>query len=76
MAFEDYKAEIAILLSQVDNDPGDVHEIHMRLHGLLNTLRAEGLPIPDDLRDLEDYLDRQFSVTDGEDGDNSGGKDG
>lgn len=76
MAFEDYKAEIAILLSQVDNDPGDVHEIHMRLHALLNTLRAEGLPIPDDLRDLEDYLDRRFSVTDGEDGDNSGGKDG
>ncbi len=66
MAFEDYKAEIALLLSQIDNDPGDEHEIHMRLHTLLNTLRAEGLPIPDDLRDLEDYLDRQFSTDGGE----------
>ncbi len=67
MAFEDYKAEIALLMSQIDGDPGDVHEIHMRLHTLLNTLRAEGLPIPDNLRDLEEYLDRQFSTGGGGD---------
>lgn len=62
MAFEDYKAEIALLLTQIDGDPGDVHEIHMRLHTIINTMRAEGLPVPDDLKKLEADLDAMFAV--------------
>lgn len=62
MAFDDYKAEIALLLSQIDGDPGDVHEIHMRLHTIINTLRAEGLPVPEDLKKLEAELDAAFAV--------------
>lgn len=61
MAFEDYKAEIALLLEQMSDQPEDDHEILMRLHTLLNTLRAEGMPIPEDLRHLEEDLDARFS---------------
>lgn len=60
MSFEDYKAEIALLLSQMTGDPGDEHEIQMRLHALINTLRAEGLPVPDDLKELEADLEYKF----------------
>ncbi len=60
MAFDDYKAEIALLLSQISGDPGDEHEIQMRLHGIIATMRAEGLPVPDDLKHLEEQLDAKF----------------
>ena len=56
MAFEDVKAEIGVLLSRMQNKPEDAHELHIQLMEKLNELKAYGLPIPDDLRDLEAAL--------------------
>ena len=64
MAFEEYKAEISLLLSQISGDPGNAHEIQMRLHTLFGTMRAEGLPIPEDLKKLEADLENSFGPTD------------
>lgn len=61
MSFEEYKAELALLLNQLNGDPGDEHEIQMRLHTMINTLRAEGLPVPEDLAHLEEELNEKFS---------------
>lgn len=58
----DYNAEISILLNELQGEQGDMHEIHMRLQQLISTMRAEGLPIPDDLRQLESQLDKAFTV--------------
>ncbi|MDF1747252.1 MAG: hypothetical protein P1V34_00095 [Alphaproteobacteria bacterium] len=63
MAFDEYKAEIALLLSQISGDPGNTHEIQMRLHTMIRTLRAEGLPVPDDLKELEAELEESFGPT-------------
>ncbi|HAE03001.1 MAG TPA: hypothetical protein DCL95_04810 [Rhodospirillaceae bacterium] len=63
MAFEEYKAEISLLLSQISGDPGNAHEIQMRLHTLFGTMRAEGLPIPEDLKKLEADLENSFGPT-------------
>jgi hypothetical protein len=60
MAFEEYKAEISLLLSQISGDPGNAHEIQMRLHTLFGTMRAEGLPVPEDLKTLEADLEESF----------------
>lgn len=60
MAFEDIKAEIALLFEQMINQPEDAHEIEVMLREKLNTLRAEGLPLPEDLAELEKKLEKDF----------------
>lgn len=60
MAFEDIKAEIALLFEQMVNQPEDAHEIEMVLREKLNILKAEGLPLPEDLVQLEKKLSTDF----------------
>jgi hypothetical protein len=61
MAFEDLQAEIASLLIRMNEQPEDVHEVEQILRGKLNEYRAFGLPLPEDLAELEALLDRRFS---------------
>jgi hypothetical protein len=56
MAFDDVKAEIGILLTKMQNEPQDPHELYLQLMEKLNELKAYGMPLPDDLRDLEAAL--------------------
>ncbi len=63
MSFEELEAELSILLSELDNRSEDDHEVMMRLKQMLDTMRAEGLPIPDDLKRLEAELDKRFAVS-------------
>lgn len=62
MAFEDIKAEIALLFEQMVNQPEDAHEIEMVLREKLNMLKAEGLPLPEDLVQLEKKLSTDFDT--------------
>lgn len=61
MAFEDVKAEIGLLLTRMQNEPEDAHELYLQLMERLNELKAYGLPIPDDLKALEDALAADFA---------------
>ncbi len=60
MAFENLKAEIATLFQQVNNQPEDVHQLVEEIREKLNTLRAEGMPIPEDLLALEKQLTEDY----------------
>ena len=60
MAFEAIKAEIALLLNQMENQPHDRHELHLMLIEKLNEMRAFGLPVPQDLLKLEHELEAEF----------------
>jgi len=60
MAFEDVKAEIGLLLAQMQNKPEDAHELYLQLMEKLNELKAYGLPVPDDLQKLETALEAEF----------------
>jgi predicted nucleic acid-binding Zn-ribbon protein len=60
MAFEDIKAEIALLFEQMVNLPQDAHEIRETVREKLNALRANGLPLPDDLVELEKRIEKDF----------------
>lgn len=60
MAFEDIKAELALLFEQMVNQPEDAHEIRENLHEKLNALKASGLPLPEDLVELEKRLTSDF----------------
>jgi hypothetical protein len=57
MAFEQLKAEIAMLVQQMEDEPDDVHELHARIRQKLAELKAMGQPLPDDLITLERRLD-------------------
>jgi hypothetical protein len=62
MAFENTKAEIAMLLAAVQNTPQDRHELYLQIMQKLNELRAYGMPLPDDLVALENRLEREFAA--------------
>jgi hypothetical protein len=58
----DYNAELSRLMTEMQGDQGDAHEIHMRFIQLISTMRAEGLPVPQDFKNLEAELDREFKA--------------
>ena len=60
MTMDDLDAEISYLMEQMEGEPGDSHEIFFRLKQILDTFRAEGLPVPENLAKLEKALDERF----------------
>jgi hypothetical protein len=47
-------------------DPGaDDREIFLKLSGLLNAMRAQGLPLPDDLVEMERGMGAEFAIDKG-----------
>ncbi|MEQ1521943.1 MAG: hypothetical protein ABL936_11805 [Aestuariivirga sp.] len=60
MALEELQAQINLLVSQINNQPEDVHEIYELLHQKLNELRSTGQPLPQDLLDLEKRMLKEF----------------
>jgi hypothetical protein len=62
MAFDDLKAELALLLNQMENQPEDRHELYLQIREKLNEMRAFGMPLPDDLVRLERELEAEFKA--------------
>ncbi|MBC8036248.1 MAG: hypothetical protein H7X89_03420 [Rhizobiales bacterium] len=63
MAFEDLKAQISLLVGQINNQPEDVHELYELLHQKLNEFRATGQALPEDLVELEQRMLKEFPKT-------------
>ncbi|MEQ9488912.1 MAG: hypothetical protein RIM72_07955 [Alphaproteobacteria bacterium] len=61
MAFEDLKAEILTVLDALRGPSPDAHEVYERVRQSLDTMKAEGLPLPEDLVHLEERLERAFA---------------
>lgn len=59
MAFERLKTEIGILLTEMQNEPTDANELALQIHAKLQELKAFGLPLPQDLVDLDEALQSQ-----------------
>jgi hypothetical protein len=64
MAFEDVQAELGLLLTQMENErrPEDRHEIYLVVMRKLNELKAYGMPLPQDLVELERSLEQEFEA--------------
>ena len=60
MAFEEIKAQIALLIEEMVNQPEDNHEVHEQLREKLNEMRSLGMPLPAELVELESRLDKDF----------------
>ena len=60
MALEELQTQISLLVSQINNQPEDVHELYELLHQKLNELRSTGQPLPQDLIELEKRMLKEF----------------
>ncbi len=62
MAFDQLISEITMLLTEMENRPRDQWELHETILEKLNELRALGLPVPQDLVELEEKLSRELEA--------------
>jgi len=62
MAFENIQAEIGILMTRMQNEPQDRHELYLQLMEKLNELKAFGMPLPQDLVEMEKALEAEFAA--------------
>ena len=62
MAFDDLKAELALLVNQMENQPQDRHELYLQIRERLNEMRAFGMPLPADLVEFEEKLEALFKA--------------
>lgn len=62
MAFDDIKAELGLLMTRMQNEPADRHELYLVVMEKLNEMKAYGLPLPEDLLKLEAALEAEFAA--------------
>lgn len=62
MAFEDKEAELGLLLTRMQNEPDDLHEVYEQIRQKLNELKAYGMPLPADLVQFEHDLEAEFAA--------------
>ena len=60
MALDELEAQINLLLTSIEENPEDIHEIHELIRQKLAQMRALGLPMPADLVELEQKLEASF----------------
>ena len=65
MAFDQLKMQISMLLTQMQNEPEDRHELYLQLREKLGELKAVGMPLPADLVKLEHDLEEEFARDNG-----------
>lgn len=53
-------AAASLLVDEMEGAQGDRHEIWLRLEGILQQMRATGMPVPEDLLRLEQELEADF----------------
>jgi hypothetical protein len=68
MTEQELEAGIAMLLEDMAQKPQDAHELFLKLQEMLNVMRAEGLPVPDDLARLEAELGEEFTAPEDDEG--------
>lgn len=62
MDIDDVTAEIGNILTDMQNQPEDRHELYLMLMERINEMRAYGMPIPPDFLKLEAALEAEFAA--------------
>ena len=61
MAFEALQSELGLLMTRMQNEPKDRHELYLVIRQKLNEMKAFGMPLPDDLVRFEQQLEAEFA---------------
>lgn len=59
---QEIEAAVLELLDEMQVEPGDAHELYMKLRQTLDSMRAMGMPLPDDLVRMEKELAEEFEA--------------
>jgi hypothetical protein len=59
---QDIEAAVLELLAEMEGEPGDAHEIYLKLRQTLDGMRAIGMPLPDDLVRMEKEMAAEFKA--------------
>ena len=57
-----FEAALALLIEEMEGEQGDSHEIYLRLRQMLSSMRAMGMPLPDDLVRMEREMSAEFEA--------------
>ena len=60
MDIQELENAVALLIEDMEGDFGDSHEIYLRLQLTLASMRAMGMPLPEDLVRMERKLGEEF----------------
>ncbi|NQU72739.1 MAG: hypothetical protein HQ514_19480 [Rhodospirillales bacterium] len=60
MDIQELENAVALLIEDMNGDLGDSHEIYLRLQQTLAGMRAMGMPLPEDLVQMEQELGAEF----------------
>jgi hypothetical protein len=60
MAFEEFRVQIAMLMDEIAARPEDAHQLQEALREKLAEMQSLGLPLPDDLVELERALEEEL----------------
>jgi hypothetical protein len=61
MAFDQLMTDIQMLLAETESQPRDKWQLHETIREKLQELRSFGLPLPQDLVELEARLDQELA---------------
>ena len=65
---QELEAALSLLMEDAENAGADGHEIFLRLQAILNGMRAHGMPLPQDLVEMEANMAKEFAVLDAPEG--------
>ncbi len=65
MAFEALKIRLLMILDEATHQPEDLHELQEELREEIAGLKAQGLPVPEDITKLEDRLEAALNLPKG-----------
>lgn len=57
---QEIEAAVLELLDEMQGEQGDAHEFYLKLRQTLDSMRAVGMPLPDDLVRMEEELSAEF----------------
>lgn len=61
MTFDELQAELGLLLTRMQNEPADRHELYLQIMQRLSELKAYGMPLPQDLLHFQRRLEAEFA---------------
>ena len=61
MDTEELKASLALLMHEMEHQDDDNHETYLKVRQILDSLKATGMPLPEDLVRLEEELEQRFA---------------
>ncbi len=62
MEERELEAALSLLIADMEGEQGDSHEIYLKLRQILASMRAMGMPLPDDLVRMEREMSAEFEA--------------